>query len=122
MSGLNRLLRDGATLVTNLDEILEELPPLQLLADVDDSVVSPEEHPRLASLNQRERQVYRLLDDTARSVDDLVRISGLPASGVSATLLALELRPWQNVTLAALFKPPDHPNNWRNIRKMPSHV
>lgn len=90
--GSNRLLRDGATLVTNLDEIIEELAPLQILAAADDSEPVAEEHPRLASLNQRERQVYRMLDDTARGVDDLVRVSGLPASAVSATLLALELR------------------------------
>ncbi len=90
--GANALLRDGATLITSLDDILEEVPPLATLAGggVDDP--GPEEHPRLAQLNERERSIYRLLDDTPRSVDDLLRALNLPASSISATLLSLELR------------------------------
>ncbi|MFW5860018.1 MAG: DNA-processing protein DprA [Planctomycetota bacterium] len=90
--GSNRLLRDGATLITSLDDLLEELPPLATLASAADATPSQEEHPRLASLNQRERAIYRLLDDTPRSIDDIHRVAGLPASSISATLLSLELR------------------------------
>ena len=38
------------------------------------------------------KQLYALLDDQARTVDDLVRVSALPPSAVAATLLSLELR------------------------------
>ena len=36
--------------------------------------------------------MYLLLDDTPRTIDDLVRIGDVPPSAVSATLLSLELR------------------------------
>ena len=50
------------------------------------------EHPRAATLSGREKQLYHLVDDAVRGVDDLVRTSGLPASTVAATLLSLELK------------------------------
>lgn len=90
--GSNRLIRDGATLITNLDDIIEEIPPLATMAAVADTEPSAEEHPRVQSLNERERQLYRLLSDDPRTVDDLQRVSSLPASAVSATLISLELR------------------------------
>jgi predicted Rossmann fold nucleotide-binding protein DprA/Smf involved in DNA uptake len=43
-------------------------------------------------LSGRERQLFQLLDDTTRSIDDVVRATGIPASAVSATLLSLELK------------------------------
>jgi DNA processing protein len=88
--GSNQLLRDGATLVTTIDHVLEEIEPLAILAGA--MAPAPAESPRAASLSGREKQVYSLLDDTARPVDELVRISQLPPSAVSTTLLSLELR------------------------------
>lgn len=89
-AGSNQLIRDGATLVASLDHVLEELEPLATLAAAsgDEPVASP----RAASLSGREKQIYSLLDDTARPVDEMVRISQLPPSAVSVTLLSLELR------------------------------
>lgn len=89
-AGSNQLIRDGATLVANLDQVLEELEPLATLAA--SSPEAPLESPRAASLSGREKQVYSLLDDTARTVDEIVRISQLPSSATSVTLLSLELR------------------------------
>ncbi len=89
--GSNKLLRDGATLVTSLEDICEEIEPLATLAE---AMPQGESHQsqRVTNLNDRERQVYTLLDDSPRCVDDLVRISSLPASVMSATLISLELR------------------------------
>lgn len=89
-AGSNQLIRDGATLVASLDHVLEELEPLATLAAA--STGQPAESPRAASLSGREKQIYSLLDDTARPVDELVRITQLPPSAVSVTLLSLELR------------------------------
>ena len=89
--GANQLIRDGATMVTTLEQILEEVEPLMTLAQG----VTGGDKPvniRAESLSGRERQLYLLLDDTARTVDDLVRSTQLPPSAVSATLLSLELR------------------------------
>ena len=88
--GSNRLLRDGAVLITSLEDVIEEIPPLATLAAA--TPESPSDHPRISSLTQRERQVYQLLSDDPRSIDELQRISQLPASAVSATLISLELR------------------------------
>ncbi len=85
--GANQLLRDGATLVTSLDDIIQEIEAFGTLA-----AVSPPPPDRSIKLNNRERDIYTLLDDTPRSVDDLVRVSGLPVSGITATLISLELR------------------------------
>jgi DNA processing protein len=90
-AGSNRLLRDGATLVTSVDEILEEVEPLLTLAR-GAPAGSHQGSPRAAALSGREKQLYHLLDDQPRTVDDLVRATQFPASVVSTTLLSLELR------------------------------
>jgi DNA processing protein len=90
-AGANQLIRDGATLVASLEHVLDEVGPLATLAQ---AVPAGADEPRGAthSLSGRERQLFQLLDDTARTVDDLVRATGIPPSAVSTTLLSLELR------------------------------
>lgn len=87
--GSNRLIRDGAILVTSLEEILAEVEPLATLAGAGPVTEEPR---AVQSLSERERSLYRLLSDEPRMVDDLVRATGIAASAVSATLLSLELR------------------------------
>ena len=48
--------------------------------------------PRASALSGREKQVYAMLADAPRTINDLVRVGELPQSAVSATLLSLELR------------------------------
>jgi DNA processing protein len=93
-SGSNRLIRDGATLVTGVDDIIDEIEPLATLARGEPKVegAAPEESMRASSLSGREKQIYLLLDDSPHTIDDLVRVGGFPPSAVSATLLSLELR------------------------------
>jgi len=94
-AGSNQLIRDGATLVASLDHVIEEITPLATLAGASGGNVDAQgisENPRASSLSGREKQVYQLIDDQPRTVDDLVRVSSLPPSAVSATLLSLELR------------------------------
>ena len=90
-SGSNQLIRDGATLVASIDHILEEVEPLMTMAQ-GMSGGGAIENPRATALSGREKQVYQLLDDAPRTVDDVARVSGVPPSAVSATLLSLELR------------------------------
>jgi DNA processing protein len=91
-AGANQLIRDGATLVASVEHILEEVEPLMTLAAGSATPGEPAPNPRAEALSGREKQVYQLLDDQARTVDDLVRIAALPPSAVSTTLLSLELR------------------------------
>ncbi len=91
--GANKLIRDGATLVASLDDIINEIEPLTTLAHGVTGVAGQvQSSPRSESLSGREKQLYLLLDDAPRTVDDLVRSTQIPASAVSATLLSLELR------------------------------
>ena len=90
-TGSNQLIRDGATLVASIEHILEEVEPLMTLAG-GASAQGVTESPRAASLTGREKQLYQLLDDAPRTVDDLVRVAAIPPSAISATLLSLELR------------------------------
>lgn len=91
-AGANRLIRDGATLVTSLDELLDELAPLTTLARGGGQEMASASDMRSSALSGREKQLYLLLDDTPRSVDDMVRMADLPASAASTTLLSLELK------------------------------
>lgn len=88
--GANRLIRDGAILVTSLDDVIDEIGPLATLAKA-----TPEpgvQDLRAQALSGREKQIYQMLDDQARTIDDLARIGTIPVSVISATLLSLELR------------------------------
>jgi DNA processing protein len=100
--GANKLIRDGATLVATVDEVLEEVEPLMTLATgmrkaasdagTTSAAQARADSPRAAALSGREKQVYTLLNDQPRNVDDLVRTGALPPSVISATLLSLELK------------------------------
>jgi DNA processing protein len=88
--GSNQLIRDGATLVTGLEDILNEIEPLMTLAG--GPAEQPAESPRATALSGREKQVYQLLDDQARGIDEVTRVAAIPPSAVAATMLSLELK------------------------------
>ncbi|MDA3960025.1 MAG: DNA-processing protein DprA [Planctomycetota bacterium] len=90
--GSNKLLRDGATLITSLDDVYQELPPLATMAAASTAGPADENNSHTTSLSQRERDIYKLLSDDPRSVDDLQRVCQLPSSQVTATMISLELR------------------------------
>jgi DNA processing protein len=88
--GTNLLIRDGARLVRNVDDILESLGPLA------DSVPTEEgrqlRRPAEVLLNDRERLVLDTIATDATAIDAIVRACRLPIAQVLATISVLEMR------------------------------
>ena len=88
--GCHDLLRDGAKLVTCVDDVLEELGPLMQPLQVGSA--PPIHIPRELSLDERERQVLSIVGPDPRHLDELLRSSPLDTPTTLAVLTALELR------------------------------
>lgn len=79
------LLRDGATPVSRAEDVMEALNLTMIGAQMDFGRVAPPEKPE-------ERALMEALTRDPRHVDEIVRVSGLAAKEVSATLALLELK------------------------------
>jgi DNA processing protein len=86
--GSNRLIQQGAKLVMEANDILEDL---QIL--LPETKPSPEAAARpLPPLSEEERRVYDAIDASETSIDEITARSELASATVSATLLQLELK------------------------------
>jgi DNA processing protein len=89
--GCHRLIRDGAKLVENVDDVLEELGPLPAAVPREDGrgdMLNPAE----LQLNEQETQILLAIGVTPTSIDEVVAASGLPVHRVLATVSVLEMR------------------------------
>ncbi|GAB4179367.1 MAG: DNA-processing protein DprA [Terrimicrobiaceae bacterium] len=84
--GSNRLIQQGAKLVTCAQDVLDDFG--LLFRDQPDR----EKRPEPAGLAENEAKVFAAIGDDEVSVDEVVGRSGLPTREVSSTLLALELK------------------------------
>ncbi len=81
-AGANRLIREGAKLVTRAEDILEEISiPLR----------AEEEPPPQPKLSEEEARIFSILGPQATHIDQVIAGSGLSSAQVSAALLSLEL-------------------------------
>ena len=88
--GTNLLIRDGATLIRNVDDILECLGPLAQPVPTEDG--RDVHRPAEALLNDRERLVLDAIATEATAIDNIVQTCGLPVPQVLATISVLEVR------------------------------
>ena len=88
--GSNDLIRDGATLIRNADDVFESLGPL--IEPVNTSPETEVRSPRELTLNEQELAVLNLVTTQARSVDEVLRESTIEPSRVLATLTILEMK------------------------------
>src|SRR5580693_8564746 len=91
----NQLIKQGATLVTNAEDVIEQLPTPVRAALVKAEQPEAEQRNLLvaASLNPTEKKLYDLLSsDESAHIDDIVERSGLNSSEVLATLFNLEMK------------------------------
>lgn len=82
--GTNRLIQQGARMVTSVEDILEELNLTQASQHMEVRDLLPD--------NPTEAALMALLSHEPRHMDEVVRESGLPTADVSATLTMMELK------------------------------
>jgi DNA processing protein len=83
-AGCHNLIRDGATLVTSAEQILEQLNVDRIIAHAQTRIALPE--------TDAERILLALVGAEPRHMDDLCHESGLPIHETSGTMLAMELK------------------------------
>jgi len=91
----NLLIKQGAKLVTNAEDVIEELPTPVRAALVKAEAVESEQRNLLLvdGLSDMQRRLYELLSaEESRHIDDIVDTSGLNSSEVLATLFDLEMK------------------------------
>jgi len=108
--GTNKLLKQGATLVTEASDIISVLQPI--LGQIPQMPAEEPEAPDLyqgAEPDRDERvRIIALLGPTPVAIDDLIRISGSSAAIVRTVLLELELAGrlgWSRSGMVSLLSP-----------------
>lgn len=92
--GANRLIQEGAKLVMEVSDILDELPELPGFGPLNPDRVMEERPPARSTdnLKPEEATVYAALEDDETPIDRIILKSGLPTATVSSTLFSLELK------------------------------
>lgn len=92
--GTNRLLKDGAVLVTDVRDVLDTIAPMlgrapEPSSELDEPIGATAQ-PASASGDERAR-IAEMLGPAPVTIDELIRHSGLPAATVHLVLLELDL-------------------------------
>ena len=83
-AGVNKLIQDGAHLVTNVQDILMVLNLFMVPQQIEIQTVLPD--------NDEERTLLALLSHEPRHIDDIIRDSDLPTEKVMSTLTMLQFK------------------------------
>ena len=88
--GCHQLIRDGAVLIEDADEIIEHLGPMAFRTEVSPGVVVHK--PSELQLNEIEQKVLLAIDVQTTDIDQVISRSGLPVPRVLSTISVLELK------------------------------
>jgi DNA processing protein len=90
--GTNRLIRDGAHLLTKSQDVLDAIAAMRPAIEARASAVQPpDKATKLESDGTDRATILSLLSPAPTDIDDLIRESGIPAQLVLGVLLELEL-------------------------------
>lgn len=89
--GCNRLIKQGAKLVENLDDVLEELGLILNKNSGKNEIVELQKTEQLSFLSPDEEKVLSTIPYEPVHADELIQKAGINASTVSSTLLNLEI-------------------------------
>ena len=84
------MIRDGATLIRDVDDVLEALGPLvePVQTTENRTVLTPRE----LNLNEQELMVLNLIETVPTSIERVLESAQMPSSRVLSTLTVLEMK------------------------------
>lgn len=88
--GTHKLIKEGAKLVEDVDDIIQELGPIAEYLTLPGT--QADNDPRSLSLNSQEKKIFSLLSSNPRNIEEIIQTTGLPTSVVSSTLMILEIK------------------------------
>ncbi len=93
-SGTNRLIKEGAKLVENVGDILEELSYVINIKKTSNNLTIPglPKPGIVRSMSADEAKIFEILGNEPRSIDEISKIINIPVNKISETLLRLELK------------------------------
>ncbi len=86
-NGTHNLIKQGAKLVNNYRDILEEIPGI-ITQKTNTKGINPEQF----SLSEEDQIIYKIISNEPIHIDEIIEISKLSVSKVSEILLNLELK------------------------------
>ena len=86
-NGTHNLIKQGAKLVNNYRDILEEIPGM-VVQEINTKEISAEKF----FLSEEEQIIYKIISNEPIHIDEIIEVSKLSASKVSEILLNLELK------------------------------
>ena len=84
------LIRDGATLIRDVDDVLSALGPL--VSPIQRTAAETIHQPAELTLSDQERTILNLVSSEATAVDDVIRAANIEVSRVLSTLTVLEMK------------------------------
>ena len=91
-AGCLKLIRDGAILIRNVDDVLEAMSELLPKKAAEPEARAPERDPETPKYSVEESLVMLHVDEDGISLDDLVRETKLPFNRVSAVAMGLRIK------------------------------